>query len=43
MTGHMLFSSTKGVFELLDQSDPGGRQPFEMPPGILKIAQRVAD
>ena len=40
---HVLLGLRNGLFEVFDQTGPGGRQPFEMPPRILEVAQRVAD
>ena len=40
---YVLLRLRNGLFEVFDQTGPGGRQPFEMPPGMLEVAQRVAD
>ena len=40
---HVLFRLCNGLFEVFDQPSPGGRHPFEMPPGVLEVAQRVTD
>ena len=40
---YVLLRLPDGLFEVFDKTSPGGRHPFEMPPGVLEVAQRVAD
>lgn len=43
MAGQLALRIHDRTFELVDQTRTGGRDPLEMPPRVLEVAERIAD